>query len=51
MPGGGIDQLRVAAEVDDTPPMVGEHDQDEQHAPPSGRDREEIDRDQVAGVA
>ena len=30
--------------------MVGEHDQDEEHAPVSGGHREEVDGDQVADV-
>jgi hypothetical protein len=37
-------------EVQDAPPMVGEHDQDEEHAPVSGGHREEVDGDQVADV-
>jgi hypothetical protein len=37
-------------EVQNAPPMVGEHDQDEQHAPMSGWHCEEIDRDQVADM-
>jgi hypothetical protein len=36
-------------EVEDAPPMVGKHDEDEEHAEVRGRHREEIDRDQVRG--
>src|SRR5438094_1194501 len=37
-------------EVDHPPPMVGEHDEDEQHAPVSGGYGEEIDGDEVPDV-
>ena len=37
-------------EVEDAPPMVGEHDQDEEDAQPSSRNGEEIDGDQVADM-
>ena len=37
-------------EVQDAPPMVGEHDQDEEDAQVSGGHGEEVDRDQVADV-
>ena len=37
-------------EVEDTPAMVAEDDQDEEHAQASGGDREEIDGDQVADM-
>jgi hypothetical protein len=34
-------------EVEDAPAVVGEHDEDEENAEPSGGNGEEIDRDQV----
>jgi len=34
-------------EVEDAPAVVGEHDEDEENAEPSGGHGEEIDRDQV----
>jgi putative transposase len=37
-------------EVDDTPPIVGEHDEDEEDAPPRGGHGDEVDRDQVSDV-
>ena len=37
-------------EVDDPPAVVGEDDKDEEDAEASGRDGEEIDRDQVVDV-
>jgi hypothetical protein len=37
-------------EVDDAAAMVGEHDEDEEDAEPSGGHREEINRDQVPDV-
>jgi hypothetical protein len=37
-------------EVDDAPAMVGEHDEDEEHAQARSGDREEIDGDQVPDV-
>ena len=37
-------------EVDDPPPMVGEHDEDEQHAPVSGRHGKKIDGDEGSDV-
>jgi hypothetical protein len=37
-------------EVDDPPAVVGEDDEDEEDAEASGRDGEEVDRDQVADV-
>ena len=45
-PGGG--GMLGHVEVEDSPPMVGEHDQDEEHAQVSGGHREEIDGDQIA---
>jgi hypothetical protein len=45
--GGG---MRGHVEVEDLPPLVGEHDEDEEEAPPRGRHGEKIDRDQVADV-
>jgi hypothetical protein len=36
--------------VDDAPPVVGEHDEDEQDAQTRGGDGEEIDGDEVADV-
>jgi hypothetical protein len=37
-------------EVDDAPPMVSEHDEDEEDAPPNSGHGEEIDRDQMADM-
>jgi hypothetical protein len=37
-------------EVDDAPAMVSEHDEDEQDAQASGRNGEEVDRDEVADM-
>ena len=37
-------------EVDDAPAMVGEHDEDEQHAQARGGHGEEIDGDQIADM-
>ena len=37
-------------EVEDAPPVVGEHDEDEQDAQTRGGDGEEIDGDEVADV-
>jgi hypothetical protein len=37
-------------EVEDAPAVVGEHDEDEQHAQARGGNREEIDRDEVPDV-
>jgi hypothetical protein len=48
-PGGG--GMLGDVEVEDTPPMVGKDDQDEEHAQARGRDREEIDGDQVPVAA
>jgi hypothetical protein len=42
--------MRGHVEVEDPPPLVGEHDEDEEEAPPRGRHGEKIDRDQVADV-
>jgi hypothetical protein len=47
-PGGG--GMLGDVEVEDAPPVVGEHDKDEEDAPPSGWHGGEIDRDQVADV-
>jgi len=45
--GGGV---LGHVEVDDAPAMVGEHDEDEEDAEPSGGHGEEIDRNQVPDV-
>jgi hypothetical protein len=37
-------------EVEDAPPVVGEHDEDEQDAPARGGNGEEIDGDEVPDV-
>jgi hypothetical protein len=37
-------------EVDDAPPLVGQHDRDEEHPPARRGHREEIDRHQVADM-
>jgi hypothetical protein len=37
-------------EVDDTPAMVGEHNEDEEHPQAGSGDREEIEGDQVADM-
>ena len=37
-------------EVEDAPAVVGEHDEDEQHAQARGGNREEIDGDEVPDV-
>jgi len=37
-------------EVEDAPAMVGEYDEDEEHAQAGGGHREEIERDEVSGV-
>ena len=37
-------------EVEDVPAVVGEHDEDEENAEPSGGNSEEIDRDQVSDM-
>ena len=37
-------------EVDDTPAVVGEHDEDEEDAQAGGGHGEEIDRDQIADM-
>jgi hypothetical protein len=37
-------------EVEDAPAVVGEHDEDEENAEPSGGNSEEIDRDQVSDM-
>jgi hypothetical protein len=44
-PGGG--GMLGDVEVEDTPPMVGEDDQNEEDPQSSGRNREEFDRDEV----
>ena len=44
-PGGG--RMLGDVEVEDAPAVVGEHDEDEENAEPSGGHGEEIDRDQV----
>ena len=47
-PGGG--GMLGDIEVEDTPAVVGEHDEDEQHAQARGGNREEIDGDEVSDV-
>jgi hypothetical protein len=47
-PGGG--GMLGDIEVEDAPPVVGEHDEDEQDAQARGGDGEEIDGDEVADV-
>ena len=47
-PGGG--GMLGHVEVDDAPAMVGEHDEDEEHAQARGGHREEIEGDQVADM-
>ena len=47
-PGGG--GMLGDVEVDDAPPMVSEHDEDEEDAPPRSGHGEEVDRDQVADM-
>ncbi len=47
-PGGG--RMLGDVEVEDAPAVVGEHDEDEENAEPSGGNGEEIDRDQVPGT-
>ena len=37
-------------EVENSPPMVGEHHEDEEHAEANGGNGEEIDRDEVLDV-
>lgn len=48
--GSGGSGMRGHVEVNDTPTMVSEDDQDEEDAEASGGNGKEIDRDQVANV-
>lgn len=59
LPGKGLAQLlarprrcrvRRHVDVEDAPPLVGEHNEDEEHATGEGRHGEEIERDQRARV-
>jgi hypothetical protein len=47
-PGGG--RMLGDVEVDDPSPIVGEHDEDEEDAPPRGGHGEEIEGDEVPDV-